>query len=176
MPKRIILTDLKDINGRAFRDAEIDAEGRPILELRKDSEGKPLLAVPRDERGVPKPGVLPEPIYQNKTKELGKDALPTLLKTLYLRKPQLTRNDTIQGTSLFQNITSGRNGVLELDDGVYQWIKDLLTKTQNVKEKDKDDNIIEVEHGVGLDIFGVNLGIVETALDNFERLHESKKE
>lgn len=158
------LKEMRDVQGREFRGPERDAEGNPVREMVKDADGKPLLQVPRDARGLPVPDAQPEPVYRIKTRVLGKDSLPEILKGLFLNIPsdRLTRQDTIYGTRLFQSLGACNNGTLEIEDDVHDWIKEKL----------KDEN-------VGLKIFGVDLYVVEQALDDYERLHvksDSKKE
>ena len=155
------LKEFKDVQGRAFRSPDHDAEGNVIREPVKDSEGKSVMQVPRNAKGEPVANVQAEPVYKLKTKELGKDALPEILKGLYLNIPpdKLTRQDTIYGTRLFQAIAASKNGMLEIPDDVHTWIKEKL----------KDEN-------VGIKVFGIDLYVVEQAVDDFERLHEKGKE
>jgi hypothetical protein len=163
MGKKVFkLETILDVQGRNFTGPERDKEGKVVREIARDAEGKPVMQVPRDQKGNPIPGVEPEPVYQIKTKKLEKDSFPELLKGLYLNIPGdlLTRQDTIYGTRMFQNIAAMKDGVLELDDDIHDWIKEKL----------KDDKI-------GIKIFGVDLYVVENAVDNFLRPHEpqSKK-
>ncbi len=175
MAKRIILADLKDITGKAFRDTVLNDAGNIVMEQRFDSQGKAIMAVPRNGDGVAIPGVAPEPVYVPETTPMGKGTLGNLLKVLYLRKPQLTRQDTINGTTLFQNLAASEgNDILELEESVYKWVKELLSNVHMEKVKGDDGLITEVEHGVGLDLFGTNLGVIEDALDNVEKLHQPK--
>lgn len=161
--KRIRLEEMKTLMGNSFREAERDEVGNAILEPRKDAEGKPIMQVPRDTKtGNAIPNAMPELVYQARTTVV-KKPLPMLLKRLYLQIPRdrLTRQDTIYGTRMFQNITDSQDGYIELDDDIHDW----------VKEKLKDEK-------VGLEIFGTELNVIEKAVDNFERLHEpqAKKE
>ena len=154
------LQEIKDVQGREFKQPELDPNGNPIREPAKDSEGKPIMQVPRNAKGEATPNCLPEPVYRVKTKSLGKDSFPEILKGLYLNIPmdKLTRQDTIYGTRLFQSIAEIKNGTLEIPDDVHDWIKDKL----------KDENI-------GIKVFGVDLYVVEQAVDNFDRLHKKGK-
>lgn len=151
------LAEMNDVQGRPYKGPDKDKEGNPIREPVLDADGKPVLQVPRNAKGDPVPDCQPEPVYRLKTKELGKDSLPELLKGLYLNIPpdKLTRQDTIYGTRLFQAIAVSKNGILEIPDDVHDWIKDKL----------KDEHI-------GIKIFGVDLYVIEQAVDNFEREHE----
>ena len=166
--KRIKLEELRTIGGFPFRDAELDATGNIIREVVKDADGNPVKQIPRNDRGEPFSNVEPELLYQPKTKVLKLDALPSLLKRLYLNIPpnRCTRQDTIYGTRLFQNIAQSKDGYLELDDDVHKWVMKQLT------DEGPDGKGID---GVGLGIFGKNLQVVEQAVDNFERPHKSKE-
>jgi len=181
MEKKILLTPMKSITGQPFRKVVEDSNGNPVLELRKDSQGNPVLQVPRDEEGKPRPNVMPEPVYIAKTEVLDEhEALIAQLKRLYLNIPRekFTRNDTILGSAMIQDMEASKDGVLVLGEGVYKWLKGMLSTVWTVKEKrkgEKDGEVIEVEHGIGLDIFGVNLSIIEDAFDNVEKPIESKK-
>jgi hypothetical protein len=162
MGKKIFkLGEIKDVQGRPFRGPERDTEGNAVREAVLDAEGKPMMQVPRDQKGQPIPNCQPEPVYKIKTKALGKDSFPEILKALYLQIPpdQLTRQDTIEGTRMFQSIAAVKDGVLEIDDDVHDWIK---KKLQDEK--------------VGLKIFGIDLWVVEQAVENFERSHAKKEE
>lgn len=159
--KRFKLKEIKDVQGRPFRVPIRDDEGNPIMELRKDSEGNKLMQIPRDAKGMPVPNCQPEPVYRVKTRVLEKDALPELLKGIYLTLPadKLTRQDTITGTRMFSNIAEIKDGILELDADVHKWVREKLQ-----------------DEAIGLKTFGVDLAIVEDAVDDFERLHEPKGE
>jgi len=151
------LKEILDVQGRGFKAPELDKEGIPIREPAKDSEGKQIMQVPRNAKGEATPNCQPEPMYRIKMKTLGKDSFPEILKGLYLNIPpdKLTRQDTIYGTRLFQAIAAIKNGTLEIPEDVHGWIGEKL----------KDENI-------GLKVFGVDLYVVEQAVDNFDRLHE----
>lgn len=158
MGKKVFkLETILDVQGRPFTGPERDKDGKIVREITRDAEGKPVMQIPRDANKNPIPNVQPEPVYQIKTKNLGKDSFPELLKGLYLNIPGdlLTRQDTIYGTRMFQNIAGMKDGILELDDDIHDWIKEKL----------KDEKI-------GIKIFGVDLYIVENAVDNFQRPHE----
>lgn len=152
-----LTSDMKDVTGREFRTPERDGEGNTIREPVLDSAGKQIMQIPRNAKGEAIPNCQPEPVYRLRTKALGKDTFPEILKGLYLNIPpdKLTRQDTIYGTRLFQAIAASKNGVLTIPDDVHGWIGEKL----------KDENI-------GLKIFGVDLYVVEQAADDFDRLHE----
>lgn len=153
------LKELKDVQGRPFRAAERDAEGNVIRESVRDADGNPVMQVPRDRKGDAIPNCHPEAVYKLRTKVLGKDALPELLKAFYLSIPpdKLTRQDTIYGTRMFQRITAVSDGVLTIDDDIHDWLKKKLQ-----------------DEAVGLKIFGLDLWCVEQAVDDFERPHVGK--
>ena len=167
--KRFILKPMLDVRGRPFRIAETDDIGNPLLETRKDSDGKPIMQVPRNEHGEPVANAQPETVHVVKTRVLEKDALPELLKAVYLRIPgdKLTRQDTIYGTRLFQNINDAKDGVLELDDDVHDWIKKVLAREITADRGSE-------KRELGLLIYGIDLYVIEQALEGFERLHEPK--
>lgn len=158
--KRFKLKEIKDVQGRPFRIPIKDDEGNPILEPRKDSEGNKIMQIPRDANGQPVPNCQSEPVYRVKTRTLDKDALPELLKGLYLTMPgdKLTRQDTITGTRMFANIADSKDGYLELDSDVHKWVREKLQ-----------------DEAIGLKTFGLDLTVVEDAVDDFERLHEPKE-
>lgn len=159
--KKIVLRDMLDVRGRPFKKVAVNANGEPKTKVRNDMNGKAIMQVPRNEHGEPVAGCMPEPVYDLETEALTKaKALPELLKLLYLTIPvaKLTRQDTIYGARMFQNINDIKNGTLELDDDIHKW----------VREKLQDEEI-------GLKIFGVDLYIIEQAVDDFERLHEKKE-
>ena len=154
--KRIKLEEMKTVLGKTFLKAVRDDDGNPIMEVRRDAEGKPLTEVVRDKEGN---AVGIQTAYRARTEPMDK-ALCELLKMFFLSIPadKFTRQDAIFGTKLVGNIDKSlQNGhnVLEIDEDVHDWIKRKLM----------DDKI-------GVPIFGVNLHIIEQALDNFERLHE----
>jgi hypothetical protein len=126
----------------------------------KDSEGNAVMQVPRNNKGEAIPNCHPEPVYKLRTKPLGKNALPELLKALYLNHPQdkMTRQDTIYGTRMFQSIAAATDGQLTLDDDVHDWIKKKLQ-----------------DEAIGLKVFGIDLWCVEQAVDGFERPHVVKE-
>jgi hypothetical protein len=158
MGKKVFnLHQLKDVQGRDFKGPVRDEEGNMVREKVLDDEGKPIMQIPRNPQGSPIPGCQPEQVYRFKSQALGVDCLPEMLKSLFLNIPadKLTRQDTIYGTRMFQNIRDITNGTLEIDDDVHDWIKEKL----------KDQN-------VGIKIFGVDLYVLEQAIDDFERLHE----
>lgn len=162
MGKKVFkLTELVDVQGRPFRTAEKDTQGEVIRDPVKDSEGKVIMQIPRNAKGEAIPNCQSEPVYKLRTKELGKDALPELLKAFYLNIPpdKLTRQDTIYGTRMFQSIAAATDGVLTLDDDVHDWINKKL------KTGDK------AEDNIGLRIFSIDLWVIEQALDAFERPH-----
>ncbi len=158
------LVELKDVQGRPFRAAEKDSDGNVIRDPVKDAEGNPITQIPRDKKGDAIPNCHPEPVYKLRTKALGKDALPELLKAFYLNIPpdKLTRQDTIYGTRMFQSIAAATDGVLTLDDDVHDWIKKKLQTGEKAEEN------------IGLRIFGIDLWCVEQALETFERPHTGK--
>lgn len=159
--KRIKLEKMNTIMGRPFRNAVRDDDGNAIMDIRRDSEKNPIKQVPRDSKGEAISGAIPEIVYQARTEAMGKEALLELLKSLYLNLEaggyKMTRLDTISGLKMFQNIWASKDGFLELDEDVHDWISKKL----------QDENI-------GVKIFGVNLAIIEDAVNNFERLHEPK--
>jgi hypothetical protein len=159
MGKKVFkLMEIRDVQGRIFRAPDRDPNGNVIREPVLDTAGKQMTQVPRNANGDPVPNCQPEPVYRLKTKELSKtEALPEILKGLYLNIPpdKLTRQDTIYGTRMFQNFAAITDGVLEMDDDIHDWIKEKL----------KDE-------AIGLKVFGVDLYVVEQAVDNFERKHE----
>lgn len=172
MTKMIKLEEIKTLTGNYFREVETNDDGSPILDLRKDSEGNPVMQIPRDpETGAPVPSTQPEQVYMPRSKEV-KEALPLLLKRLYLEMPlqKTTRQDTINGTLMFDQIAASPEGYLELSDEIYKWIN---TKLQD-EGAGKDDK----DKGIGLAIFGKNLQVVERALDNTEtpKTYASKTE
>ena len=179
--KRIKLEVMKTVMGRPFRNVARGSDGNPIVEYRLDEQGNKLMAVPRDEKGNPVAGAQPEPVYQNKTIEMGLESLPELLKTLYLnlevvdRRPEaddyhMTRLDTQFGTKLFRDI----DRILDYKDGRYT-VKKGVTHLELAE--DVHDKVIEwlKNEKIGLRVFRLNLAIIEEALDNFERLHEKKE-
>lgn len=159
--KKVKLEEMKSILGRPFRNVVRDDEGNAIMDIRKDAEGKPIKQVPRDAQGNAVPGAMPELVYQARTEVMGDNALLELLKTLFLNMEtggyKMTRQDIIYGTRMFQNIAASKDGILEMDEDIHDWVKKKL----------QDDS-------VGIKVFGVNLAIIEDAVDNFERLHEPK--
>lgn len=169
--KRFKLEPLKQLNGMPFRKAVENEDGTPVLELRKDADGKPLMQMPRDAKGEPIPGTTPEPVYQIKTEPMGKETLGEVLKSFYLRMrgDEVTRQDNIFATTMFQNIAASKDGYLELDDNAHKWIREKL------QAKDIEDKDGKVVPGVGLRLLGINLTTIENALDNFEKLHVPKE-
>lgn len=159
--KKIKLEEMSTILGRPFRNAVRDNDGNAIMDIRRDSEGNPVKQIPRDSKGEAIYGTMPEIVYQTRTEPMGKEALLELLKSLFLNMEaggyKMTRQDIIYGTRMFQNITASKNGILEMDEDIHDWLKKKL----------QDDNI-------GVKIFGVNLAIIEDAVNNFEKLHEPK--
>lgn len=165
--KRIKLMEIKAVDGTPFKDQVLGEDSLPVMDIRKDSNGNTILAVPRDSRGEPYKGVEPEPVYAPRTKPFeAKECLPMLLKRFFFNIPnaKLTRQDSIYGQKMFGNIDAIKDGFIEIDDDVHKWIRDKLQMT--MKNADGD------EQELGILIFGVNLAVVETALDQFERPHE----
>lgn len=149
--KRIKLEEMKTLLGVHFREAERDDTGNTILETRKDAEGKVITQIPRDAKtGNAIPNAMPEPVYVARTHAV-KQPLPMLLKRLYLNIPRdkLTRQDTIYGTRLFQEVEDSEDGFVVIGEDTYDWVKEKL--------KDED---------IGLEIFGTDLHVVEQALEN----------
>jgi len=149
--KRIKLEEMKTLMDLTFREAVRDETGNAIMEPRKDSEGKTIMQVPRDAKtGNAIPNAMPEPVYQARTIPI-KRPLPMLLKRLYLQIPRekLTRQYTIDGTRLFQNIADSEDGFLVLDEDVYDTVKEWM--------KNED---------IGLEVFGTELHLIEQAMDN----------
>ena len=159
--KRIKLEEMKTLMGLPFREAERDETGNAIMEPRKDSEGKTIMQVPRDAKtGNAIPNAIPEPVYQARTFVV-KKPLPMLLKRLYLGIPRekLTRQHTIDGARLFQNLADSEDGFVVLDEDIHDKVKEWL--------RDED---------IGLEVFGTELNVVERAMDNlYDREGEPKK-
>lgn len=159
--KYIKLEEMKTLMGFHFREADRDNTGNPIMEARKDADGKVITQVPRDAKtGNAIPNALPETVFIARSHEV-KKPLPMLLKRLYLNIPRdkLTRQMTIDGARLFQDIEDSPDGTLVLHDDIYDKVKEWL--------KDED---------VGLEVFGTDLNVVEKAMDNLvNREGELKK-
>lgn len=167
--KRIKLQEITAVDGSKFKDTVLDKEGVPVMVLRKDSNGTTVMQVPRDGSGAPYRDVSPEPVYVAETKDFkAEECLPMLLKRFFFNIPRekLTRQDTIYGHKMFQNIDSIKDGHIELDDDVHKWIRDKLQE----KSKNTDGG----EQELGVLIFSFNLAVVEEALDQFERAKEPK--
>ncbi len=160
-----ILKPLKNILGYSFRGVIRDEIGNAVMEILKDVEGNAIKQTPRGKNGEPLPGASPEIVYRAKTRELKEDALPDLLKSFYLNIPpdKFTRLDSIMGVKLFDSINKIKDNILELPEDVHDWIKKKLQL-----EISKDEVI-------GTRIFGIDLAIIENALDDFEKPHEPQE-
>ncbi len=96
-------------------------------------------------------------IVVQKPKMIEEASLVDLLKLLVLSIPRqkCTMQDSINAFDFMQQSKESQDGVLALTDGIHDWLK------KAVKEN-------------GTQIFGVNANAIEKALENFERVKESK--
>jgi len=83
--------------------------------------------------------------------------LPILLKMLAFNIPtkELSMQDSIEAGRLLKAIGENTNGVLALEDGVYDWVKKIVDRYAPL-------------------IFGVNAVAIRDAVENIEKAHEPK--
>ena len=84
--------------------------------------------------------------------------LVDLLKMLILNIPRqaCTMQDSINAYDFMQQAGEAEDGVLKVTDGIHDWLKKTAEK-------------------YGMQIYGVNAQAIMSALDGFERLHETAK-
>lgn len=166
--KRIRLTELKQVTGKPFLEAELDKDGNSIIDPVLDSKGNQVLD---NQTG--------KPMQRVRTRAIkGEEALKVMLERFFLNIPAeyFTRNDVVQGTMMMRSIQEVKDGVLILDEGVHDWLRDRFKSECKAEIPGLPQGEKPPMTTIGLRVLGANLKVIEDALDNFERAVEAKKE
>jgi len=86
-------------------------------------------------------------------------SLVDMLKVLAFAIPRqkLTMQDSVHAMRFVEQSKAATDGILSLEDAEHDWLKKIVEDFAPM-------------------VFGVNAVVLKNALDNFERLHESKGE